>query len=518
MNSVNTRPAYELALETTIAALLAVRADGADDKALLGCLRAKMWDESFLEKGHRQTFLKRVNEALDQRPPFSMNQVRKADPTMLAAATSTQISQLIEVDELHGEARLETSAPAGATEWSAAADQNNRALEMLPESAPVTRTDLDKSELVSPLGSFLVEIFKGRFGDYSPDTRESIYKCWTSLCFKSREQEYVSIQRALTDRSPDDQFAAFLGTDEAMWPSFQAYAEADVERSVRLAEAVTAQATQPNSNSSQEQDTMNTPNDKITTRQAAAALNPHVAPAAPTLHVVTNEESVMPSTAPKSKFDQFLADLIQAGYANASERDGLYNAFLTNHLHFQPQAQAVSQAGEAGLSNDAQFFEFISQVKEAEVAFEVFLKSFVPAQPTAEERSQFSFRGERDDGVRAGWVAAGSALLGAALETGHRGTLSIGSGVGALAGVVGAYFAGEMLDKHIEGQFGRYVAAGTLGLVAGSLGSSVGRLAQGAVLEATAQESDAGQITLPAVLTTAPSVDPAVAALLGLGR
>lgn len=417
MNSVTTRPAYELALETTIAALQAVRADGADNKALLGVLRAKMWDESFLEKGHRQTFLKRVNEALDQRPPFSMNQVRKADPTMLAAATSTDVNKLIQVDELHGEVDL---------------GNQNGSLEMLPESAPVTREPAIRS----------------------------------------------------VPENTSDQEAAF------------------------------AAVVQPNSNTSQEQDTMN--NDKITMRQAAAILNPHVAPTSPALHVVNNEESEMPSNTPKSKFDQFLAKLVQAGYANASERDELYNAFLANNLHLASQAQSIAQAGEAGLSNDAQFFEFITQVEEAEMSFFDFLKAFVPAQPTAEERSQFSFRGERDDGVRAGWVAVGGALLGAALETGHRGTLSIGSGVGALVGVVGSYFAGEILDKHIDSQFGRYVAAGTLGLAAGALGSGAGRLAQGAVMGNVAQESD-GTPVLPTPAST-PAIAPSVAAMLGLAR
>lgn len=420
MNSVTARPAYEMALETTIAALQAVRADGADNKALLGVLRAKMWDESFLDKSHRQTFLKRVNEALDQRPPFSMNQVRKADPTMLAAATSTDINKLIQVDELHGEVNLDNLAPAGS-------------LEMLPESAPVTRESTD------------------------------------------------SISSTLSDDT-----------------------------------AAVGDATQTNSNTSQEQDAMNTSNDNITIRQAAALLNPHVAPNSPALHVVSTEESEMPSTAPKSKFDQFLAKLVQAGYANASERDELYNAFLANHLNFASQAQAVAQAAEAGLTNDAQFFEFITQVKDAEVAFHVFLGAYVPAEPTAEERSQFSFRGERDDGVRAGWVAVGSALLGAALETGHRGTLSIGSGVGALVGVVGSYFAGEMLDKQIDSQFGRYVAAGTLGLAAGALGSGAGRLAQGAVMGNVAQESD-GTPVLPTPAST-PAIAPSVAAMLGLAR
>lgn len=418
MNSVTTRPAYELALETTIAALLAVRADGADNKALLGVLRAKMWDESFLEKGHRQTFLKRVNEALDQRPPFSMNQVRKADPTMLAAATSTDINKLIQVDELHGEVVL---------------GNQTGSLEMLPESAPVTRE--------SAASSFA--------GD-------------------------VTV----------------------------------------VAGDLTEQATQTNSNTSQEQDTMN--NDKLTIRQAAAILNPHVAPNSPALRVVNNEESEMPSTAPKSQFDLFLATLVQAGYANAGERDELYNAFLANHLNFASQAQSAAQAGEADLSNDAQFFEFISQVPEAEVAFKTFLTTFVPAQPTAEERSQFSFRGERDDGVRAGWVAAGSALLGAALETGHRGNLSVGSGVGALVGVVGSFFAGELLDKHIDSQFGRYVAAGTVGLAAGALGSGAGRLAQAAVMGNVAQESE-GTPVLPTPAST-PAIAPSVAAMLGLAR
>lgn len=421
MNSQIERPVYELALEATIEALKTIKGNGGDAQTIQAVLKAKMFDEAFLEKQHRQTFLKRVNEALGT--GFSMNQVRKADPTLLAAATSPATAALegtlIPVDELHGESVINIQTPA-------------------PESVVHSETH----QLVGEPGS-------------------------EEWILNHGQQQNATLEPAPVS---------------------------GVAVQEQVAPAATAEQTSNTSNTSLEQPTMKT------TLIALTAVNtPAVETAAPAASTATNESTVMNNEAkPKTALEIFVADLVVIGYATEAQRDELYNVFLSENLAFQPQASATAKAAPEGLSNDAQFHTFVSQVPEANAKFQEFAKTFKPAIQSAEARSRFSLRGERDDGVRAGWVAAGSALLGAALETGHRGSLSVGSGIGAVAGIVGSFFAGEMLEGVIDNQFGKYTAAGTLGLAAGALGSGLGRLAQGAISSNLSEGTDSAPIGLPA--------------------
>lgn len=395
MNSITQRPAFDVALVTTVEVLKALKAGGADSTAVLATLKSKMCDEAFLDRKDRQAFLKEINEALGT--GYSMNQVRKADPTLLVAVTTASADvkgPLIEVDELHGEATVKLQPPA-------------------PED--IVRTEEHK--LVDHAGN----------------------------------QEWV------------------LPNGQQQNPTLEPTPTPSV---VEQEPVVTAAATEQTSNTSLEQHTMTN-----------SAIAQQAAPAAATSSTAANAETVAMNTAPsKTPLEIFVADLSVLGYPTDEQRQELYNVFLSQNLQFQPQAKASAQAAPEGLSNDAQFHAFVSTVPEANTAFQTFAANFKPAHQSAEARSRFSMRGERDDGVRAGWVAVGSALLGAALETGHRGSLTVGSGIGAVAGIVGSFFAAEMLESAIDNQFGRYTAAGTLGLAAGSLGSGLGRMAQTAVM------------------------------------
>ena len=83
--------------------------------------------------------------------------------------------------------------------------------------------------------------------------------------------------------------------------------------------------------------------------------------------------------------------------------------------------------------------------------------------------------GERDEGIRTSWIAAGSALIGGGMEMTARGGLTAGSAIGTALGGIGAFFAGEQVDNMVEGQFGRYVVGGMVGLALGAGGSALGR-------------------------------------------
>lgn len=408
MNSISV-PDYEANLEATIETLKHIRTMGGNPRRLQAVLRAVMFDEKLLEKQSRQAFLKRVNEALET--DFSMNQVRKADPSLAnEPGSDAPVIQgtLIPVDELHGSGVLE-----------------------LAEQTAETYVNNVKENWVDPAAAQVIE-------QAAPAVNESV------------ELE----QAANTQPTSLEQQAMPLGQE-------------------------IKQETATNS----------------TTTSAT-------------------KDADMNTAAQPTPFELHLAAVVAIGYDTEAKRTELYNAFLAANLELQPQAQATVNEK---LNNDEQFHAFVSKTPETLVKFTKFAEGFKPAVQSAEARSRFSLRGNRDEGISSGWIAAGGALLGAALETGHSGSLSIGSGIGGLAAIAGSFFAADLLDEHIGSEFGRYTAAGTLGLAAGALGSGLGRMAHTAISGKLNSNADGLPAALPAPTMSVPAVTPnaSMAQMLG---
>ena len=114
-----------------------------------------------------------------------------------------------------------------------------------------------------------------------------------------------------------------------------------------------------------------------------------------------------------------------------------------------------------------------------------------------------TIRGNRETGFSSGTVAAATALVGGGLEMAFKGSASIGAGVGTAVGATGAYFLGNATEKLMETETGRYLLAGAIGVVAGGLGSRLGREVQGKYVM-PAIESAGVLETLP----TTPAVQP----------
>lgn len=107
-------------------------------------------------------------------------------------------------------------------------------------------------------------------------------------------------------------------------------------------------------------------------------------------------------------------------------------------------------------------------MREASVSVEV-------AAGGVKEKFMTTIRGNRETGFSSGVVAAATAVVGGGLEMAFKGNATIGSGVGTLAGATGAYFLGNATDNLMESETGRYLLAGAIGVVAGGLGSRIGR-------------------------------------------
>jgi hypothetical protein len=174
-------------------------------------------------------------------------------------------------------------------------------------------------------------------------------------------------------------------------------------------------------------------------------------------------------------FDMFIAGLTHAGANTPELRKELWVGFITQDAMIHELWKGHVPA--EGVNSDQQIYNFVAARKPVGDAFVTYLasKANTGIEATAEAKSRFSFTGDRDEGIRTSWVAAGSAVIGGGIEMFARGGLTLGSAVGTVLGAGASFFGGELVDEHIEGDFGRYVAGGTLGLILGAGGSALGR-------------------------------------------
>lgn len=108
-------------------------------------------------------------------------------------------------------------------------------------------------------------------------------------------------------------------------------------------------------------------------------------------------------------------------------------------------------------------------------AFNDYLAEAV-AETNVEAATPSSFSGKAVSNLK--WVAAGAAVLGAGLETYANGEVTIGSGIGAAAGVGAAYFLTEkaVAMAKSENDYINLTLGGVMGLGLGAAGSALGRM------------------------------------------
>lgn len=180
--------------------------------------------------------------------------------------------------------------------------------------------------------------------------------------------------------------------------------------------------------------------------------------------------------------NDFLNMMALRGAATADMRLEAFQYYMDHKSpETKPVFEVFAATQPAGSTTDQRIFAFLSQEhnKAFAQAFTIWiLNEYVAVAGTssaAEAKARWSLTGERDEGIRSSWIAAGGAVIGGGMEMAACGGLTMGSGIGTLAGAVGAFFVGEMVDDNIESQFGRYVLAGTIGLGLGAAGASLGR-------------------------------------------
>lgn len=271
-----------------------------------------------------------------------------------------------------------------------------------------------------------------------------------------------------------------------------------------IEEAARTNATQSNS----EEQTMRTPAQIIADAKAEVEQQEAQAQG----HVHTAQPTTATTSAPAG-------DTAAPSTPDLGVNTDLLIAFLAAHPKHQA-AWNTRRQNNNGASDIDTFKVWATNDPAVTADFVLFVQKVgaKPEEKTFAGSVMTTLRGERDSGLRSGVVAAAAAVVGGGLEMAFRGSASVGSALGTVVGATGAYFAAEAADGMMESEMGRYVVAGSIGVIAGGLGSRVGRVAQdrmvGASGEAAGVLSDSpAPAALPPVSTIGNS-----SALAGLLR
>lgn len=477
MNDVNNVADFDKALNLTIELLKKLREEGHAQPVLLSTLHEKLFDLSQFTVTKRQQALKKVNTALGT--SWSMNQVKKAKADKPAAKS---VEKAIHTDGLAGA----TNVPAKLTKEEATEEAGAPAVisggELTTTAEPAGKSEKDiEQDLQAAIlrgGSIagnLIQAVAQHLGIEIDDV-------------EGRAAHYHSYLSTIGDAALDDFSNKIVEyTDKSFFP------ETDIAFAVIIADSfngdqdgfltyLAAFANQSqSSNTCQE---LNQENDTMTNLNQAT-LAEQVLNASP---LRQGDNAVKEALAPKTytEASQQFKDLLEsAGITSMDQFKTVAFNFVRANLDLTPKLLAVGQANP-NLDEMAGFEQLIKTYPEVAPKFTAFI--FVPANhlpseaaTVAAEPDTFggkvmrSMRGNRETGFSSGVVAAAAAVVGGGAEMFFRGGASIGSGVGTVVGAVGGYFAAEAAEKLMNSETGRYILAGSIGLVAGGVGSSLGR-------------------------------------------
>lgn len=189
------------------------------------------------------------------------------------------------------------------------------------------------------------------------------------------------------------------------------------------------------------------------------------------------EETTMTNAIPENLKTTYESNLKTIGNvigdkASPESRQEVYQDFLKNSETYRATF-AEFQTTNPTLTGDELFFMFTAENDEIHSDFMEFLASRI--REKTEPRARYSLVAEGDKGPRGCWIAAGAAVVGGGMEMVSRNGVTVGAAIGTLGAAAGSFFVGELIDKHIEHRYGRYVTAGLVGMAIGSVGAAVGR-------------------------------------------
>ena len=158
-----------------------------------------------------------------------------------------------------------------------------------------------------------------------------------------------------------------------------------------------------------------------------------------------------------------VTDLIAINFAAIEDRKSLLDAFILANDNFAYLGRQFDKADVAIESLSAEDFAIL---KAWAVEF-----NKIESEKGAQE---FIDASTRDGGFDSAWIGVGAAVVGGGLSMLAKGEVTLGGILGTAAGAGGAYFLSNQFDDKFEGDFGRYLVAGSIGLALGGVGSHLG--------------------------------------------
>lgn len=478
MNDVNNVADFDNSVAVTIEVLKKLREEGHPQPAQLSALNEKLMDLKLFAANKRQNALKKVNQALGT--TWSMTQVRKAKPVGEKAIHTDGLSGVAEVP-----AKLDTAeeapAPAVISGGAVAAVADTPAKPAGFSKQEIEAMVLRAGSIAGTILAFMTNVAKIQIGDH--EGRGKLYSSFLSTLGDAALDDYSNFIGVFTEHASTSLFPAtdlafcfmitdaFAGNSEA----FEAYVTTHVKQS---------QSSTTRQELTQENDTMTNTNHEANAERtlaeqllAASPLRSAAAQLADTQPAASNEYE---------KASQPFIDLLaSAGITSMDQFKIVAYNFVRANPDLTPKLLGIATA-HPNLDEMAGFEKLCNTYPDIAKKFTAFI--FIPANllkteaaAVAAEADTFgakvmrTMRGNRETGFSSGVVAAAAAVVGGGAEMFMRGGVSIGSGVGTAVGAVGGYFAAEAAEKLMSSETGRYILAGSIGLVAGGVGSSLGR-------------------------------------------
>lgn len=469
-------PTPEFAIEQIVGIVKSMREKGSTVEEQKSAIKAKLTDVKFVRQQSRTEVLSNVNHKLGTK--YSMSQIKAAKSIVLeepvapaAAVPQQQIpANPIPVAELHGSATVDMAA-------SQKQPEPKFKMTDLPGDKGVVVKVVEDHQVPKDDSAVNAEIVVG--GRRDADTELNREKGSPELIVPpsghhfsrlTLEEKIVIHQQErikelcpevvnLTGYKVNDTSIEYTGlTAEADIIEIVMNAQHELISKRNISQELREQHAQDTAQQTNQTQSANTEEDTMT--NANAHIN------------ATNEKAT-------KDFDGFIMFLSSKGMIDGGLRA---QAFL-NFLEGQPEVQArwatFSAAAPADMDSDHRIYNFLDSEQEFTKSYMVYLMTEFKMEDlsagAAEAKSRFTLMNDRDEGVRSSWIGAGAAVVGGGMEMVARGGLTVGSALGTVAGAIGGFFAGELIESNIENQFGRYVAAGTVGLALGAGGSALGR-------------------------------------------
>lgn len=179
-------------------------------------------------------------------------------------------------------------------------------------------------------------------------------------------------------------------------------------------------------------------------------------------------------------FEDFQKTIELSGHTESTLRTAVSNWTVDNGLDAMPTDTPVPEAVYALI------VMLINQDMSSKAG--ELITHILNSGPVAAESNVSNHSGGIPNHLK--WVGAGSALLGAGLETFASGEVTIGSAAGAVVGTGLAYWGSEKLAEKVgsESKVINYSMVGTLGLGLGAGGSAAGRFAQSTFFGSSEEE------------------------------